>query len=130
MSARRRALVSVLLAALALAGVFAATAVSGRAPQATGLSVTASDFKFRPAKLTATSGQVVVRLTNRGSVRHDLRVAGKKTARIRPGKSATLAFANLKPGRYPFVCTVPGHADLGMRGTLVVKQAPAETTEG
>ena len=29
--------------------------------------------------------------------------------------------ANLKPGKYTFVCTVPGHADGGMQGELTVK---------
>lgn len=37
-----------------------------------------------------------------------------------PGKtkSATL---DLKPGKYVFVCNIPGHYKLGMRGTLVVR---------
>jgi uncharacterized cupredoxin-like copper-binding protein len=27
----------------------------------------------------------------------------------------------LKAGKYPFLCTVPGHAQAGMKGTLTVK---------
>jgi plastocyanin len=27
------------------------------------------------------------------------------------------------PGRYPFTCDIPGHAEAGMRGTLVVQPA-------
>ena len=73
----------------------------------------------------------MIKLANRGKVVHDLRVAGKKTPRIGPGKTATLRFGDLAPGTYRFICTVPGHAALGMRGTLTVTEAPpGETTEG
>jgi uncharacterized cupredoxin-like copper-binding protein len=37
-----------------------------------------------------------------------------------PGQSATLDFTPSKPGTYEFWCTVPGHKEAGMRGTLVV----------
>lgn len=38
-----------------------------------------------------------------------------------PGQSTTLWFqAPAKPGRYPYLCTIPGHAQI-MRGTLVVE---------
>ena len=87
-------------------------------------------MKFRPARLTATEGIVVIRFVNRGSIVHDLRVAGKRTPRIGAGKVATLRFAGLKAGTYRFVCTVPGHTAAGMRGVLTVNAAaPAETTE-
>jgi uncharacterized cupredoxin-like copper-binding protein len=36
------------------------------------------------------------------------------------GTSAT-ANVNLKPGKYTFFCSVPGHEQAGMKGTLTVK---------
>jgi len=38
---------------------------------------------------------------------------------IEPGKTTRLT-VTLKPGRYPYQCTVDSHADLGMRGVLRV----------
>jgi uncharacterized cupredoxin-like copper-binding protein len=34
-----------------------------------------------------------------------------------------LEFASTVPGTYEFYCTVVGHKDAGMTGTLIVKQA-------
>jgi uncharacterized cupredoxin-like copper-binding protein len=39
------------------------------------------------------------------------------------GQSAMLEFTPSKPGTYEFWCTVAGHKEAGMTGTLVV-QAP------
>ena len=36
-------------------------------------------------------------------------------------ESKTSVSAELAPGTYTFLCTVPGHAEAGMEGTLVVK---------
>ncbi|MEK7422959.1 MAG: plastocyanin/azurin family copper-binding protein [Actinomycetota bacterium] len=37
------------------------------------------------------------------------------------GQSGLLRVALKKPGRYPFVCTVPGHIAAGMKGVLTVR---------
>jgi uncharacterized cupredoxin-like copper-binding protein len=115
---RRRSLV---LSAL-LAG---AVTVAALAPSALGTgsakhSVTAMDFKFRilPAKVTA--GVNTFTVVNRGRATHDFKIAGKKTKILNPGQKQTLV-VTLKKGRYPYLCTVPGHAQLGMKGTVVVR---------
>ena len=41
-------------------------------------------------------------------------------AGARPGQTRTIRFTIDQPGTYRIVCTVPGHADAGMAGTLVV----------
>jgi FtsP/CotA-like multicopper oxidase with cupredoxin domain len=42
---------------------------------------------------------------------------------IAPGDSATLEFPSVKAGTYTYICEVTGHADGGMKGTLVVGAA-------
>ena len=45
-------------------------------------------------------------------------ILGNKTAVIEPERTATLVVTLKKPGRYPYKCTVPGHAQAGMRGVF------------
>lgn len=113
----------VMLAALGLSIPFALA----RGEATAKLTVNASDYKFKPNRPAVAGGTLVITLVNKGKVSHDLRVAGKKTRLVAPGGKATLR-VKLKAGRYKFICTVPGHAALGMRGVLTVKQT--ETTEG
>jgi nitrite reductase (NO-forming) len=57
---------------------------------------------------------------NKGKVAHDFWINGKATPLVSPGQSATLR-VTLGPGRFTYVCTVPGHAAAGMTGTLTVR---------
>jgi uncharacterized cupredoxin-like copper-binding protein len=79
------------------------------------------DFKFVFAQKTVKKGRVTFKLTNAGEATHDLKIAGKKSKLLNPGEKATLTVTFLKPGRYAYLCTIPGHAALGMKGVLIVK---------
>jgi uncharacterized cupredoxin-like copper-binding protein len=86
----------------------------------TSIGVVAVEFRFRLSKQSAHRGTVVFRVVNHGKVAHDFRIAGRKTPIIKPGKSAVLRVVFRKAGRYPYLCTVPGHAAAGMKGVLKV----------
>ena len=44
------------------------------------------------------------------------------TKLLGPGEKDTATFTvPSAPGRYPFVCSFPGHAQVGMRGVLIVE---------
>ena len=58
-------------------------------------------------------------LSDKGKLPHDFKIAGKATKIISPGQTAKLT-VTLKKGRYPYQCTVPGHAQAGMKGVFVV----------
>lgn len=40
---------------------------------------------------------------------------------LRPGAKAEWVFVAIKPGSYPLRCTVPGHAEAGMRGIVAIE---------
>jgi uncharacterized cupredoxin-like copper-binding protein len=93
------------------------------APTATTVTVTAgkpSELKFTLSKKSVAKGPVTFKVTNKGTSTHDFKIAGKKTKLLAPGKSATLA-VTLKAGKAAYLCTVPGHAAAGMKGTITVK---------
>ena len=89
-------------------------------PGATTVAVSGKEFKFTLSPKSVKAGSVTFRFTNRGKIKHDFKIAGKKTKVIGPGKSATLK-VTLKKGSAAYLCTVPGHAASGMKGKLTVR---------
>ena len=47
------------------------------------------------------------------------------TRLVGPGESETVSFTAPTAGTYDYICTFPGHAQAGMHGKLIVKQALA-----
>jgi P-type Cu+ transporter len=93
---------------------------------ATHVTVVARDAGFEPADLTIEQGEtVVLSFRNDDPVFHDWEVEGLANvdAGARPGQTQRIRFRIAEPGTYRIVCTVPGHADAGMAGTLVVDPA-------
>jgi uncharacterized cupredoxin-like copper-binding protein len=142
----RNATVSMML--LLLAGLLAACAGAGGASGSTAITVEAREFQFSPSSLEVVAGQPVkLEFTNSGSVEHDFSVMefpmetmGAAATETMPGhdmsnmsqlpdlhtaammgQTAKLEFTPTKPGTYEFFCTVVGHKEAGMVGTLVVK---------
>ena len=109
------ALVTV-LAALTIAPVASTKATS---QNATTVTVTMKEFKFTFSKRAVPHGVVTFKLVNRGALPHDLKIAGKKSKMIGPGKSGLLK-VTLTKGLKAYLCTVPGHAAGGMKGKLKV----------
>ena len=89
---------------------------------ATVVDVTATDLAFDPSAIAVDADQPVnLRLVNRGQVFHDLTIPDLDvTLAAEPGETVTAGITVDTPGTYEFLCTVPGHADAGMRGTLTV----------
>lgn len=87
------------------------------AQQATTVTVTMKEFKFTLSKKIVPHGTVTFKLVNKGSLSHDFKISGKKSKMIGKGKSGTLT-VTLTKGSKAYVCTVPGHAAAGMKGTL------------
>jgi manganese oxidase len=73
-------------------------------------------------QLTVPPGPVTLRVTNDGTMQHDLAVdgLGVATPMLAAGESHELALGALEEGTYELICTVAGHKDSGMAATLTV----------
>jgi len=40
---------------------------------------------------------------------------------LKPGEGGTSEFIPGEPGTYYYICTVPGHREMGMVGTIIVE---------
>jgi uncharacterized cupredoxin-like copper-binding protein len=79
-----------------------------------------SEFRFGLTKKTVPKGTVTFLVINKGALPHDFKINGHKTKLLSPGQSQTLKVTFLKTGKYPYLCTVTGHAAAGMKGTFSV----------
>ncbi|HEY3542396.1 MAG TPA: plastocyanin/azurin family copper-binding protein [Gaiellaceae bacterium] len=86
----------------------------------TAVAVTASEFEFTLSKTSVPSGEIVFTVVNNGKLAHNFWIDGKTTPLVQPGASATLR-VTLDPGTFTYICTVPGHAAAGMKGSLTVR---------
>ncbi len=83
------------------------------------------ELAYTTTKASAKAGEVTIDFNNPQSLTHDVAIedsSGKevgKTELIGQGETSTTV--NLKPGTYHYFCTVPGHREAGMEGTLTVK---------
>jgi nitrite reductase (NO-forming) len=103
----------------AIAGLGAASIAFAhpQAATATTIKVAASEFKFKLSSTSAHHGVVVFKVTNKGKIAHDFKIAGHKTPKLSPGKSASLK-VTLTKGKHPYICTIDSHAKFGMKGTF------------
>jgi uncharacterized cupredoxin-like copper-binding protein len=118
-----------LLVSLVAAAVIALPATDAQAQptktRAQVVKVTAgspSEFRFALSKKTVRRGVVLFKITNKGMLPHDFKIAGKRTPLLQHGKTKTLRIVFKKVKRYPYLCTVSGHAAAGMKGVLRVKK--------
>lgn len=113
------------------------------------IEVVAKEFAFAPASISAKVGEpVTVLLENEGSLEHDWSIVeiesdhvssettgaseahlhgamGEDAAALHvaamPKQMGQINFTPTKSGRYRYYCSVPGHAEAGMVGELVVQ---------
>lgn len=93
-------------------------------------TVKMDEYSFDPEDAAVKRGSTI-EVTNDGAIEHNLtiergpdpkekstKLAGTST--FLPNKSEDLE-VDLKPGKYAMVCTVSGHRELGMTGTITVR---------
>lgn len=138
-STRPRGRLLLLTSLLALALLLAGCGSSGEtaAPETTGETAStqpgttlalAADptgkLEFDKTELEAPAGKVTIELTNDSPVDHNVAIEGNgvdvESDTIKDGEKTSVT-AELEPGTYEFYCSVPGHEEAGMKGTLNVK---------
>jgi uncharacterized cupredoxin-like copper-binding protein len=85
-----------------------------------------NSMQFAPRSITVRAGQPVeLTLRNGGSIPHDFALAGGASGPVKieaqGGQTARGTFTLDSPGTYAVVCSVPGHAAAGMRGTITAQ---------
>lgn len=79
---------------------------------------------FEEEELSAKAGKVTIDFDNPAPLEHNVVIEqdGKEIAGIEPITESKKSFsADLEAGSYMYVCTVPGHEEAGMVGTLTVE---------
>lgn len=90
------------------------------------IEITVSAFEFKPDRIAMEVGQqVILKVANTDNARHTFTIKDRGIgAEILPGNSATIDLTGTGEGTYTFYCSVPGHREKGMEGTLFVTQRP------
>jgi outer membrane protein assembly factor BamB/plastocyanin len=103
----------------------AKTPPTASAPHTVNLAPMDDMLMFDSDKLTTNAGKVTVKFTNNSAISHNVVIinsANKVLGRTPTFDGGTKSFTvTLKPGRYTYYCSVPGHRQAGMHGTLTVK---------
>jgi plastocyanin len=88
------------------------------------IDVAASGREFVKTSASASAGPAVIRSMNPQSTGHDIALKGNGVDEtgdiVSEGGVSTITVADLKPGTYTCYCSVPGHEQAGMKGTLTV----------
>ncbi|MEM1506116.1 cupredoxin domain-containing protein [Domibacillus sp. 8LH] len=102
------------------------------------IEIHADDFTYSPLEINVKKDQTVtIRFDNVGQVEHDLQLDGLNAELIeagshhsgeeegvhihaQPGEQSSITFKPLENGTFEFYCTIPGHKESGMVGSLKV----------
>jgi plastocyanin len=83
------------------------------------------ELAYTTTSTTSEAGEVTIDFKNPQGLSHDVAIEDSKGETVAKtdviGEGETSTKANLKPGEYTFYCSVPGHREAGMEGTLTVK---------
>jgi uncharacterized cupredoxin-like copper-binding protein len=87
----------------------------------------ANEARFSPSSIVVKAGEPIeLTLRSIGLAPHDFVLADGAGEPVRiavdAGRSTTATFTLARPGTYRFICSVPGHSDAGMHGTIVAEE--------
>ena len=87
--------------------------------------IRADSSPYTETDVSAKAGNDTIDFNNPASIGHDVVIEDQSGSEVASTDmitdSTTSTTADLKPGTYTFFCSVPGHREAGMEGTLTVK---------
>ena len=107
------------IAALAIAGSAVIAASPAMAATTTISAKTTSGLMLTGMPKTLKPGTYIFKYTNTSGLPHNLVVGSVSTPTFNKGTKSIKV--TLKKGTVPYLCSVPGHAAGGMKGTITVK---------
>jgi plastocyanin len=100
--------------------VWAMTDAAAQVVPAGAVELQTVNVAYVPDSLQARAGKVTVAVHNRDLFWHTFTISALKVDVRAPVGRLRSATFEAKPGTYTYYCRIPGHAALGMRGTLTV----------
>jgi plastocyanin len=76
---------------------------------------------FQTKQASAPAGKLTVEMPNKSGTPHDIVIDAKGKGQIVQNGGVSKFSATFGPGKYTYYCSVPGHRQAGMQGTLTVK---------
>ena len=92
--------------------------------------IVGTEFAFEPGTIEVpVNEETVIEFRNLGTVDHDLVIEefGVATGSMRIGSKKTVRFTPTELGEFDLICSIPGHPEAGMTGTVVVVESPVQT---
>ena len=121
---RRYLIVPIVLLAAGCGGGSGGGSSTPANAQVVEIDIAQSGFAFTTSTATAKAGPVVLKAKNPQSISHDISLKGNGINvhgnMVSSGGVSTVVITDLKPGTYEYYCSVPGHEQAGMKGTLTV----------
>jgi nitrite reductase (NO-forming) len=109
-------------------GASAAAASSSDVQPGDTVEFVASEFMFNPSTVVAEEGTYSGALVNDGEIEHDIKFENGEAVVAAPGESVEFEFTVPEDG-ISYFCSIPGHADAGMTGTVETAASAAASAE-
>lgn len=104
--------------------------LGARGPQPDGtIIIVGTEFAFEPETIEIpVNKEAVIEFRNLGTVDHDLVIEefGVATGSMRIGSKKTVRFTPTETGEFDLICSIPGHPEAGMTGTVIVVESPTQ----
>jgi uncharacterized cupredoxin-like copper-binding protein len=99
-------------------------------PDAVVTHISAAEFAYDTTAFEVEAGESFsVQISNTGVLEHDITIEGFESEfglHVMPGQDNIATYEMHETGEFVYYCTVPGHREAGMTGTLVVAAAHDE----